>query len=107
MPSSNSEDKDTTLNFSDLKVLEEKQRELRDKYSFEECRKIKRAGELYRENSLNSVAQETDTNKDEAEELIKKYIVLVTDPSDKATLLATELGIKYFGKQKTLSEILS
>lgn len=106
MPYSNSEKSDATLNLSDLKVLEEKQKELRERYSFEECQKIKRAGELYRENPLKNVAQELKASEDEIEELVAKYLVLVTEPSDSATLLATNFGIKYFGGQKTLKEVI-
>lgn len=94
-----------TLDLSDLKFSEEERKDLIERFSFDECKKIKEVGELYRENSVEEIVSETEYDTEEVKQLIARYILLVKNPTDQATLLSVQYGIEYFGGQKDVKDI--
>lgn len=77
-----------------------------DEVSFAECKEIKKAGELYREESIDYLLAQLDLTRQEAEGLIKEYITLVTEPPEETSIIAMIHGAKFFSGRKSIEEIL-
>lgn len=89
-----------------LHQLQEKKRQDVERVSFDRCKLVKQAGELYREKNLDIVSRELSLPVNEAKKLIAIYILLVKQPPEDVTMLATHYGIQFYGAQKTWDEIL-
>lgn len=82
--------------------------EIRSETSFEDCQKIKRAGELYRETgSIRDVADGMGLNNEETQNLIKKYITIIKYPTDRYDFRETARGVGFYGGQNSLEELCS
>lgn len=84
----------------------ERREQLRDETSFEYCERIKEVGEFYREATLSEVAEEFDLSRSEARDLVVDYVKLVKYPSDQLTLASMLIGVRYYGGQYSMDEII-
>lgn len=73
---------------------------------FEQCLQIKEVGELYREGTLADVSTEFDLSRSKARNLVADYVRLVNQPTDQVPMERMLIGIKFYGGQYSMDELL-